>query len=56
MAQDIYIIDDNDELKKIILSLFRDEKDYKIKLKKVTTKHQDNNKKHDIKSYFLLKH
>ena len=41
MAQDIYIIDDNDELKKIILSLFRDEKDYKIKLKKVTTNNID---------------
>ena len=41
MAQDIYIIDDNDELKKIILSLFKDEKDYKIKLKKVSTDNID---------------
>ena len=41
MAQDIYIIDDNDELKKIILNLFKDEKDYKIKLKKVTTNNID---------------
>jgi diguanylate cyclase (GGDEF)-like protein len=41
MAQDIYIIDDNDELKKIIFNLFRDEKDYKIKLKKVNTNNID---------------
>lgn len=41
MAQDVYIIDDNDELKKIISDLFKDEKEYKIKLKKVTTDNID---------------
>ena len=41
MAQDVYLIDDNDELKKVILNLFKDEKDYKIKLKKVNTKNID---------------
>lgn len=41
MAQEVYLIDDDDELKKIILNLFKEEKEYKIKLKKVTTSNID---------------
>ena len=37
MAQEIYLIDDSDELKKTILNLFKEENDCKIKLKKVNT-------------------
>lgn len=41
MAQDVYVIDENDDLKKIISNLFKDEKEYRIKLKKVTTDNID---------------
>lgn len=41
MAQDVYIIDNNDELRTIISNLFKDEKEYRIKLKKVTTDNID---------------
>ncbi len=41
MSQEIFIIDNNDELKNIILNLFKQEKEYKIKLKKVDTKNID---------------
>lgn len=39
MAQDIYLIDNNDELKKTLIELFKEEKDYKFK--KVDTKRID---------------
>ena len=39
MAQEIYIIDDGDELKEIISNLLKKEKEYK--LKKVTTENID---------------
>ena len=41
MAQEVYLIDNNDELKEIILGLFKKEQECKIKLKKVNTKNID---------------
>ena len=41
MAQEVYIIDNSDELKDIIYQLFKQEKDCKIKLKKVDTNNID---------------
>ncbi len=41
MAQEIYLVDDSDELKKTIQSLFKVEDEYKIKLKKVNTENID---------------
>lgn len=41
MAQEVYIIDNDDELKHIIFNLFRQENEYKIKLKKVDTENID---------------
>ena len=41
MAQEVYIIDNDDELKHIIFNLFKEENDYKVKLKKVNTENID---------------
>ena len=41
MAQEIYLVDDSDELKQTIQSLFKEEDEYKIKLKKVNTENID---------------
>ena len=41
MAQEIYLIDNSDELKNAIHNLFKKENEYKIKLKKVDTKNID---------------
>ncbi len=41
MAQEVYIIDNSDELKNIIFDLFKQERDCKIKLKKVNTSNID---------------
>ena len=41
MAQEVYIIDNDDELKHIIFNLFKEENDYKVKLKKVNAENID---------------
>ena len=41
MAQEVYIIDNSDNLKDIIYQLFKQEKDCRIKLKKVDTNNID---------------